>query len=84
MFCDDKTTLFVMVTAGFLYRAGAEVTQTLEKVSKFLSDFSQQWMPKPQFWYPPLSFGSQHRIRNPRFLPVFFLYTAGFLFSAQA
>ena len=40
--------------------------QTFEKISEFLSErFSQPWIPKPQFRYPPLRFGSQHRIPKP-------------------
>ena len=37
--------------------------------SEFLSERSSQWwIPKPQFWYPPLRFGSQLRIPKPLFL----------------
>ena len=46
--------------------------------------FSQQWIPKPQFWYPPLRFASQLRIPKPLFFLVFWVYTAGFGFSARA
>ena len=42
--------------------------QTFEKISEFRSErFSQRWIPKPQFWYPPLRFGSQQRIPEPLF-----------------
>ena len=55
------------LTAGFLYRAGAETPLNFrEKCSSFSQNdceqFTQRWIPKPQFWYPPLMFGSQHRI----------------------
>ena len=50
-----------VITAGFLYRAGAE--NPLNFREKFrvcprtiLENFSG-WIPKPQFWYPPLRFG---------------------------
>ena len=43
----------------------------LSRLSEFLSErFSQRWIPKLQFWYPPLRFGSQHRIPKP---PMFCL-----------
>ena len=56
-----------LVTAGFLYRACAETALNFREKFRVFSqnDFgkiSQGWIPKPQFWYPPLRFGSQHRI----------------------
>ena len=52
--------------------------------SKFLSErSSQRWIPKPQFWYPPLRLGSQHRIPKPLFLVFFWVCTAVLGFVAQ-
>ena len=61
--------------------------KTFEKLFDFLSErFSRRWIPKSQsqFWYPPLRFGSQHRIPKPLFLQVVWLYAAvfGFLLGA--
>ena len=44
--------------------------------------FSKRWIPKPQFWYPPLRFGSQPRIPKHLFFLVFWVSTADFGFSA--
>ena len=44
---------------------------------------SQGWIPKPQFWYPLLRFGSQHRIPKRQFFLVFWVSTADFGFSAR-
>ena len=53
------------------YRAGAETAPNFREPSEFLSErFSQRWIPKLQFWYPPLRFGSQHRTPKPPFLLV--------------
>ena len=42
--------------------------QTFEKFSEFLSErLPPWWIPKPQFWYPPLWFGSQLQIPEPLF-----------------
>ena len=41
---------------------------------------SQRWIPKPQFWYPPLRLGSQHRIPKHLFFLVFWVSTADFGF----
>ena len=71
--------------AGPEYRDGAETPPppNFEKVSEFFSErFSQRWMPKPQFWYPPLRFGSQHLIPKPLFSMVFWVYTVVLRFSA--
>ena len=38
--------------------------------------FSQRWIPKLQFWYPPLRFRSQVQIPEPLFLVVLLVYTA--------
>ena len=46
--------------------------QTFEKMFEFLE--SQGWIPKPQFWYPPLRFGSRQRIHKPPFLMVFWVH----------
>ena len=60
--------------------------QTFEKNSEFFPErfwkISQGWIPKPQFWYPPLRFGSQHRIPKRLFFLVFWVSTADFGFSA--
>ena len=37
---------------------------------------SQGWIPKPQFWYPPLRFGPQHRIPKHLFSLAFWVCTA--------
>ena len=59
---------------------------TFEKNSEFFPErfwkFSQGWIPKPQFWYPPLRFGSQHRIPKHLFFLIFWVSTADFGFSA--
>ena len=72
------------VTAGFLYRAGAETPLNFrEKFRVFPERFwriSQGRIPKPQFWYPPLRFGSQHRIPKHLFFLVFWVSTADFGF----
>ena len=49
---------------------------------KYFAKISQRWIPKPQFWYPPLRFGSQHRIPKHLFFLVFRVSTADFGFSA--
>ena len=41
---------------------------------------SQRWIPKPQFWYPPLRFGSQLWIPKPLFFLVFWAYIAAKVF----
>ena len=72
------------LTAGFLHRAGAQTTQTFQKISEFLPErFSRRWIPKPQFWYPPPRFGFQHRIPEPLFFFVFLVHTADFGSSAR-
>ena len=74
-------------TPSSFYRAGAQTpTSTFEKFSRFLSErFSSLWIPKPQFWCPPLRFGSQHRIPKPMFFLVFWVLTAvsGFFARGQ-
>ena len=61
--------------------------QTFEKNSTFLPErfwkFSQGWIPKPQFWYPPLGLGSQHRIPKHLFFLVFWVYTADIFFGQE-
>ena len=74
------------ITAGFLSRAGAETPLNFrEKFRVFprtILEIPQGWIPKPQFWYPPLRFGSQHRIPKRLFFLVFWVSTADFGFSA--
>ena len=76
----------LILTAGFLYRAGAETS--LKPSRKILSfprtilETSQGWIPKPQFWYPPLRFGSQHRVPKHLFFLLFWVSAADFCFSA--
>ena len=61
-----------------------ETTQTFEKFSKSLSEiFSQLWIPKPQFWYPPLRFGPQSQVPKPLIFLVFWVYTVAFGLSAR-
>ena len=75
------------LTAGFLYRAGAEIPPNFRDNSEFLPErfwnISQRWIPKPQFWYPPLRFRSQHWMLNTLFVLAFWVYTADFGFSAR-
>ena len=48
---------------GFCTQLALRHPQTFEKLSEFLSEqCSQRWISNPQFWYPPLRSGSQHRI----------------------
>ena len=74
------------VTAAFLYGADAETPLNFREEfrsfsRKNLENFSG-WILKPQFWYPPLRFGSQHRIPKHLFFLVFWVFTADFDFSA--
>ena len=77
------------LTVGFLYRAGAETTlsfrETFRVSFRTILKNSHRWIPKPQFWYPPLRFGSQQWIPKTPIFFVFWAYTAdiGF-FSAWA
>ena len=73
-----------ILMAGFLYRAGAETPLNFREKFEFFPErfwkISQGWIPKPQFWYPPLRFGSQHRIPKHLFFLVFWVSTADFGF----
>ena len=63
------------------------------KLSRKIPSFSQNnvehflsggyGIPKPQFWYPPLRFGSQLRMRKHLFFLVFWVYTVDFSFSVS-
>ena len=81
---DPLGPLSRLLMAGFLYRDGAETTPNVrEKFRVSLRTIlknSQRWIPKPQFWYPPLRFGSQHRIPEHLFFLGFRVYTADFGF----
>ena len=51
-----------------------------EKICEFASErFSQQWMLKPQSWYPRLRFGSHAGYLNLCFSWVCWVYTAFFV-----
>ena len=57
------------ITAGFFIQSWRWDPPKLSRKSPSFSqnnieNFSQRWIPKPQFWYPLLRFGSQHRIRK--------------------
>ena len=70
-------------TAGFLCRASAETIPNFQKISEFLPELVSQrsrWIPKPQFWHPPLRLGFQDQIPQPLFFLVFLAYTADFGF----
>ena len=70
-------SLFVVSGSGNRQRPGFNTElalrppQTFEKSSELLPERSSQgWIPKPQFWYPPLRFGSQRWIPKPLFFLV--------------
>ena len=78
-----------VINGRVLYRAGAETTTTpnfrerLRLSPGTILKNSQPWIPKPQFWYSPLRFGSQHQIpKHLCFLVFWGVYTADFGFSA--
>ena len=69
---------------GFHAELVLRPAQTFKKISEYLSErSSQQWKAKPQFWYPPPRFGSQHLIPKPLFVLIIWAYTAVFGFSAR-
>ena len=81
-------TTDALVTAGFLCRAGAQTTpnfqENFKKISKFLSEgFSQWWIPKLRFWYPPLGLNLSNGCLNLCFswssglTPLCFLFCLG-------
>ena len=81
-----RSQVRIVVKGRVFIRAGAETPLNFREKFRVsprnIWKISQQWIPKPQFWYPPLRFGSQHRIPKHLFFLVFRVSTADFGFSA--
>ena len=73
----------VCARAFFCFFSLIRLSRTFRVFPRTILKFSRWWIPKLQFWYPPLRFGSQHPdAQTPICLGFSWVCTADFGFSA--